>query len=110
VSAQRDRALARLAAARGLVMRVSNQLDETIEMFLIPEEDARGHARVDLFEGAIEDAGRLSRVLESAQAAFETMDDPAEPAPEEVDDEEDEDAKETARVAEDRPARSARTK
>ena len=80
--------MARLAAARGFAMRVTNQLDEIIEFFLLPEEDADGDQRTDLFEDVIEDAGRLSRVAEMAQAEFEKMD-PAEPSPEESDDEDD---------------------
>ena len=85
----RDLVLARLAAARGLATRVAGQIDEVIELFLVPEEDPKGRERTELFEGAIDDAGRLSRVLETAQSAFETCD-PLEPSPEEADDEEDE--------------------
>jgi hypothetical protein len=88
VSRDRDIVLARLAAARGFAMRCANQLDELIELFLIPEEDPRGLGRSDLLEGITEDSGRLSRVIETAQAAFEKMD-PTEPAPEESDDDED---------------------
>ena len=89
----RDLVLARLAAARGFAMRCANQIDESIELFLIPEEDPRGLARLELFEGVIEDAGRLSRVMEKAQALFEKVD-PKEPSPEEDDDEDEKDADE----------------
>lgn len=83
----RDVALARLAAARGYATRVSGQLDEIIELFLMPEEDPKGRERAELFEGVIDDAGFLSRMVEKAQAAFEQID-PLE----EDDDEEEEDA------------------
>jgi hypothetical protein len=84
----RDLVLARLAAGRGFAMRISNQLDEIVELFLLPDEDPKGRDRTDLFEGVIEDAGRLSRVIEKAQAAFEKMD-PTERSPEEDDEGED---------------------
>ncbi len=83
----RDVLLSRLAAARGFAMRISNQLDETIEFFLLPDEDSKGHERTDLIDGVIEDAGRLSRVMEKVQELFEDYD-PTTPAPEEADDEE----------------------
>lgn len=87
----RDVLLARLAAARGFTMRISGQIDEIIEFFLLPEEDPRGLERTDLIDGVIEDAGRLSRVMEKVQELFEGYD-PLTPAPEEADDEEEEDA------------------
>ncbi len=86
----RDLVLARLAAAKGFATRVSGQLDEAIELFLLPEEDPKGHERNELFEGIVDDAGRLSRVMEKAQAVFEGLD-PMESSPEEADDEENED-------------------
>jgi hypothetical protein len=85
----RDLVLARLAAARGFATRIQGQLDEAIELFLVPEEDPKGHERTEIFEGVIDDAGRLSRVVEKAQAVFETCD-AMEPSPEESDDEENE--------------------
>lgn len=91
----RDAVMARLAAARGFAMRVSNQIDEIVELFLLPEEDPKGVDRADLFDGVIEDAGRLSRVMEKAQADFEKMD-PTEGPPEEDDDEDEEEDEEDA--------------
>ena len=85
----RDAVLSRLAAARGYATRLVGQLDEMIELFLVPEEDPRGLERQEIFEGVIDDAGRLSRVVEKAQAVFETCD-AMEPSPEESDDEENE--------------------
>lgn len=85
----RDAVLARLAAARGFATRIAGQLDEAIELFLDPEEDPKGRDRTDLFEGVVEDAGRLSRVMERVQALFEDFD-PMEMSPEETDDEEEE--------------------
>jgi hypothetical protein len=79
--------MARLAAARGFATRIAGQLDEIIELFLEPDDDPKGRDREALFECVIEDAGRLSRVAETAQAAFEKID-PMEPPPEESDDEE----------------------
>lgn len=82
----RDTILARLAAARGFATRIQSQLDEAIELFLLPEEDPKGHDRAELFEGVVDDAGRLSRVMEKIQAVFEDLD-PMEASPEEEDDE-----------------------
>ena len=88
----RDLVLSRLAAARGFATRVSNQLDEIIELFLLPEEDPKGRERAELFEGVIDDAGLLSRMVEKAQAAFEQID-PREPFDDdEAEDEEDAEA------------------
>ena len=100
----RDLVLARLAAARGFVTRIQGQLDEVIELFLCPEEDPKGHDRSELFEGVIDDAGRLSRVIEKVQEVFETLD-PMEPSPEETDDEEEE-----ASSGKESPLRQARRK
>jgi hypothetical protein len=83
----RDLVLARLAAARGFATRIAGQIDEAIDLFLIPEEDPKGLERVDLFDEIIDDAGRLSRVMEKVQEVFEACD-PMEPSPEETDDDE----------------------
>jgi hypothetical protein len=106
----RDVVLARLAAARGLATRIAGQVDEAIEYFLLPEEDPKGEERIELFESVIDDAGRLSRVMEKAEEVFEDCD-PLEPSPEEADDDEDEEAEagDSRERAEPSPARKSRT-
>ena len=82
-----DPMLARLAVARGFASRITAQIDEIIELYLMPDEDPKGEDREAMLESIIEEAGRLSRVVEKAQAIFEELD-PLTPSPEETDDDE----------------------
>lgn len=84
----RDTVLARLAEARVHVLACVEHLDGCLELFVDPSEDPRGRDREAFIDALIEEAGRLSRVMEKAQAAFEKMD-PTE-RPQEDDDADDE--------------------
>lgn len=63
----RDYAMARLAEARGRVVRLSNFLDDAIEFFIDPSEDPKKRERAELLDAMVSEAGELSRVIEQIQ-------------------------------------------
>jgi hypothetical protein len=92
----RDATMARLAAARASAQAVLDAVDESLMLFVNPDEDKAGRKRKGMISDATDAAGEVSRALEAAQSSFDEMtgDDLAAGEPdddEEDDDEDDED-------------------
>lgn len=69
----RDYVMARLAAARAGAQSVLDAVDETLVLFVNPDEDERGKQRKELLEAALEASGEVSRALEAAQEGIGDM-------------------------------------
>lgn len=69
----RDFVMARLAAARASAQAVLDAIDETLVLFVTPDEDERGKQRKEFLEAALEASGEVSRALEAAQEGIGDM-------------------------------------
>ena len=85
---KRDYIMARLAAARSNAQGAVDAIDACVEGFVDTEEDADGANRKGALEAVADLSGEVSRSVELAQEAFETMTEPelSEEEPEGADD------------------------
>ena len=88
----RDATMARLAAARASAQAALDAIDETLMLFVNPDEDKSGKKRKSMLDDASVAAGEASRALEAAQANFDELEaedlKSGEPDQEEEDDDE----------------------
>lgn len=73
MSDTRDFIMARLAATRGALAAAEESLDQCILFFLAPDADKKGEDRYEALEAVLDASGDMSRSIELAQAAMETM-------------------------------------
>lgn len=71
---QRDFVMARLAAARSSLQAALDAIDESVALFVDPEDDRSGDTRKEAISEALECTGAGSRALESAEQAIEHVD------------------------------------
>lgn len=71
---ERDYVMARLAAARSALTDALTAVDESIELFVNPDEDKSGKDRRDAIETALDAAGAASRALEAADEVAPQVD------------------------------------
>jgi hypothetical protein len=68
-SSPRDFILARLAVARAHAARIAEGIETTIDLFIFPDADEEGAARIEGFEELLDDIGGLTRAVDAAQGA-----------------------------------------
>lgn len=85
----RDYVMARLAAARLSARAAIEAIDDTIGMFMVPDDDTKGDRRAEALGEALEQAGCATRALECAEEVLPAADfQEIEPWDEEHDDDE----------------------
>lgn len=72
--AARDFVMARLAACRGAVAIAGDALDQTLALFIEPDEDKKGKARGELLETIDDALGEGARAVQAAQELFDEID------------------------------------
>ena len=78
----RDFVMARLAASRAAAQAAVEAIDDTLNLFVDPEEDDDGSEREELIGAALESIGAATRALESAEKAYDELDEDTVSSPE----------------------------
>ena len=86
----RDFVMARLAAGRAAAQAAINAIDESLNLFVNPDEDKSGNERTTEVAEALEALGVACRAIESAEAMLDDVDFSEGEPWEEIDDEDDE--------------------
>ena len=73
----RNYVMARLAACRVALSGATEAVDETISLFVEPEDDPEGKVRAEFLEGIDELVGDAARAVQAAQELMDSID-PAE--------------------------------
>jgi hypothetical protein len=70
----RDFVMARLAAARNALQASIESIDESLALYVNPDDDAKGKERKELLDTAVESVGVASRCLEAAEETIGEVD------------------------------------
>lgn len=70
----RDFVIARIAVSRTEAQGAIDQLDEALDLFADPEDDANGKAREEALTEALERLGRATRAAEAAEDKLDKYD------------------------------------
>jgi len=73
-TAARDFVMARLGACRGSMAIAGDALDQTLSLFVDPDDDKKGEARVELLDTVDLALGEAARAVQAAQELLDDVD------------------------------------